>query len=122
MQRNAGTLEVLKEVCEGRVAVAVAAEYLGLSSRHVRRLVHVLRMGGEVHLEHGLTRRPSNRRLPDDVRNMLLQRACSVEGAEQLRRIMEVEEGVVVSSRTVRRMLQPYRGSPHATGNVDSDV
>jgi hypothetical protein len=59
---------VLTEVAGGSRSVASGAALLGLTARHMRRLVYRFRAAGAAGLVHGYRNRPSNRRRPAELR------------------------------------------------------
>jgi hypothetical protein len=60
-------LHAIRNVLEGRITQAEAAGLLRRSERHVRRLCCKVRKGGDRALIHGLSGRPSNNRLDEEV-------------------------------------------------------
>jgi hypothetical protein len=61
-QRDRDRLKVLAAVLDGKRTQAEAARLLGLTPRHVRRLLERLQAEGDQAVIHGLRGRPSNRR------------------------------------------------------------
>jgi len=61
-------LKVLNEVIAGHVTGQQAAEMLGLSLRHVRRLLAGYRQEGAAALAHGNRGRASPRQIPEEIR------------------------------------------------------
>lgn len=74
-QRDRDRLVVLRQVIGGDLTVAEAASRLHLGTRHTRRLMRRFEQEGDKSVVHGLRGRPSNRRLPDDLRSGCLERA-----------------------------------------------
>ena len=100
-------LLVLNEVLAGRLTGQEAAEVLGLSLRHTRRLIAGYRQAGAAALAHGNRGRPPANKLDEQVVEEILRLAKSEyldyndthfteELAERL--------GIAVSSPTVRRV------------------
>jgi hypothetical protein len=58
-QRELDTLKVLAAVRHGQRSQVEAARLLGISARHVRRLLRKLQEGGDAALAHGLRGQPS---------------------------------------------------------------
>ena len=54
------------------IAQKVAASMLGMSERQVRRLIKVIREKGDRGIIHGLPGRPSNWRIPEEIRERVL--------------------------------------------------
>jgi hypothetical protein len=57
-QRELDTLKVLAPVLEGQRTQAEAARLLGITTRHVRRLLAKVRQGGDTAIGHRLRGRP----------------------------------------------------------------
>jgi transposase len=106
-RRERDRLKVLHGVCHGERLQKEAARLLGLSTRQVRRLLRRLEEHGDQGLVHRLRGRPSNRRLPAELRQEVLaeyQRCYGgfgpVLACEKL-----AERGWRVSPDTLRRWL-----------------
>ena len=67
-QRDRDRLVVLKRAQKRQITQRQAAAELGLSERHVRRLLVRLEEVGDRAVVHGLRQRPSNRRLSEESR------------------------------------------------------
>ncbi len=67
-------LRVFNEVKSGRLTVVRAAVSLGLSERHVYRLLARYRRTGAAALAHGNRGRPSPRRIAQEVREQVIER------------------------------------------------
>jgi len=94
-------------VQSGRLSLRVASEQLNLSYRQCRRSYRRFREEGDAGLVHRSRGRPSNRRLPQKVRERALQRYRErysgwgpTLAAEKL-----AGEGLVVDHETLRRLL-----------------
>src|SRR4029077_4660846 len=72
-QRDRDRLKVLAAVLDGKRTQAEAARLLGLTPRHVRRLLQRLEAEGDQAVIHGLRGRPSNRRHDDGLRRRVLK-------------------------------------------------
>jgi hypothetical protein len=66
-------LHVIEKVLEGIVKQGEAAEILSLSSRQIRRIVKRIRSEGSRGIIHRSRGRPSNRRIPDKIRDKVIQ-------------------------------------------------
>jgi hypothetical protein len=107
MSRNElNRLQILNRVLERCFTQTNAAEQLGLSLRHVERLCRKLRLEGPEGLVSKKRGRPSNRRLPDGMREHALSLVLAhyadfgpTLAAEKLRE----RHGVDVSVETLRR-------------------
>src|SRR5713226_6590675 len=98
---------ILTAVVEGRVAADQAAELLGLSSRHERRLRHAFLREGSAALVHGTRSRKPAHTLDPGLRNRV---AALAEGAytncndQHLTDLLAEREGIVLSRSSVRRI------------------
>ena len=107
---------VISGCVKGRLACGRAAELLGLSVRHVRRLKKRLQAGGEAAMAHASRGQRSPRRLPEPLRRRILTLARTTYAGfndhhlcEKLREI----EGLSLSRETLRRLLRSSGiGSP----------
>ena len=98
---------VFDEVREGRLTLREASEKLGLGYRQCRRSYRRFREEGDAGLVHRSRGRPSNRRLPQKVRERAVKRYRErYEGfgptlaCEKL-----AQEGLVLDHETLRRLL-----------------
>ena len=104
-QRDRDRLKELHAVIKGRQKVGEAARHLGLSRRQTRRLVRRVEREGDRGVIHRLRGRPSNRTIPEQVRERALallreeryRDFAPTLAAEHLERI-----GIRVSRETVR--------------------
>ena len=102
---------VLNEVLAGRMTGQEAAEMLGLSLRHTRRLIAASRKEGAAVLAHGNRGKRSHRHTPETVEEKIVELARgqyhdynNCHFAEEL----EERQGILVSSSTVRRIRQRH--------------
>jgi transposase len=100
-------LLVLNEVLAGRVTGQEAAEVLGLSLRHTRRLIAGYRQTGAAALAHGNRGRPPANKVDEKVAEEIVRLARAeyldyndTHFSEELAE----RHGIVVSSPTVRRL------------------
>ncbi|HLE37565.1 MAG TPA: ISNCY family transposase [Candidatus Acidoferrales bacterium] len=107
--REMQRVTVLADCTQGRLACARAAELLGISVRHLKRLKRRYRQGGEAALAHASRGRPSPRGLPQPVRQRILRLARTTYAGfndhhltEKLREV----EGLELSRETLRRLLR----------------
>ena len=100
---------VLDRVIAGDLLLVQAAEILSISERHAWRLLAAYRARGAAALEHGNRgRRPYNA-LPTDIASAVVRLATTrYPGANHthLAELLWENEGLDVSSRTVRRVLE----------------
>ena len=71
--RELRRLKVVHEVLDRQLTQKAGASMLGLSERHMRRLVRSVREFGDGGIVHRGRGRPSNRRLPERVRTRVLK-------------------------------------------------
>jgi transposase len=101
---------------KGSLTCARAAALLDLTPRHVKRLKSRYRQGGEAALAHVSRGRPSHRRLPQRVRDRVLQLARTTYAGfndhHLCEKLCEVE-GFSLGRETLRRLLRSAGiGSP----------
>jgi len=104
-------LLVLNEILAGRMTGQEAAEVMGLSLRHTRRLIAAYRKEGVAVLGHGNRGKRSHKRTPEAVEEEIVTLAKGLyhdynncHFAEEL----EERHGIAVSSSTVRRVRQRH--------------
>ena len=100
-------LLVLNEVLAGRMTGQDAAEMLGLSLRHTRRLIAAYRQSGAAALAHGNRGRPPTNKLDDQLAEEIVRLArgeyLDYNDTHFTEELAE-RHGIVVSSPTVRRL------------------
>jgi len=107
-KREQHRVHVLTQVQHDRLRAAAAAQLLGLSLRHLRRLLARLRRQGLAALVHGNRGRPSPRRLTKAVRSRVLTLARTTYAGfndHHLTEMLVQHEGLRLSRRTVQRLL-----------------
>ena len=100
---------VLDRVIAGDLSLGQAAEILGISERHAWRLLAAYRARGAAALEHGNRGRRPHNALPADIASAVVRLATTrYPGANHthLAELLWENEGLDVSSRTVRRVLE----------------
>jgi transposase len=100
---------VLHRVVQGQLALAAAAQVLGLSERQVRRLVARYRDGGAAAVQHGNRGRQPAHTIRPEVRQRVVALAQSTyQGYNdyQLSTLLAEREGLSLSRSSVRRILQ----------------
>ena len=108
-QRDLQRYHTLRLVVERRVTAAQAASSLGLSERHVWRLLARLRREGRRALVHGNRGRPSGRRLAPALQQQILtlaQGRYAGLNTTHLTEKLQAEQGLPVSRVTVHRLLR----------------
>jgi transposase len=100
---------VLSRVQDKTLTVSAAAALMGLSIRHVRRLLAEIRAQGPAALAHANRGRVSPRRLAEEVRTRILTLARTTYGGvndHQLTELLGEREDIHVSRKTVQRLLR----------------
>src|SRR5258708_6663027 len=115
-QKELQRVSVISTCIKGDMACARAAELLCLSVRQIKRLKRRMREDGEAALAHASRGGPSRRRLPDAVRQRILQLARGTYAGfndHHLRDKLVEREGFSLSRETLRRLLRKNgQGSP----------
>jgi transposase len=70
--REVRRLKTVQSAIDRHITQKTAASMIGLSERQVRRMVKVVRERGDKGIIHPLRGRPSNRRLPEEMRERVL--------------------------------------------------
>ena len=115
-QKELQRVSVISSCVKGSLTCARAAALLDLTPRHVKRLKSRYRQGGEAALAHVSRGRPSHRRLPQRVRDRVLQLARTTYAGfndhHLCEKLCEVE-GFSLGRETLRRLLRSAGiGSP----------
>ncbi len=115
-QKEQHRVHVLARVQHGVLRAKEAALLLGLSLRHLRRLLARLRHQGLPALAHGNRGRPSPRRLPAAIRARVLTLARTIYAGvndHHLTELLREREGLRLSRQTLQRLLRSSGiGSP----------
>jgi transposase len=101
-------LYVLQHLDAGRITADEAARILELSVRQVRRLLATFRTEGLAGLVHGNAGRAPGHRLPDDLRDQLVEFARTTYAGvnrAHLAELLAEREGLEIAERTLRRIL-----------------
>ena len=72
-QKDRDRLVVLKKTQKKLITQRQAAEELGVTERHVRRMLVKLKKTGDRAIVHGLRSRPSNRKLSPELREQAVR-------------------------------------------------
>ena len=117
-QKEQARLSVLNSVLEYQVPIAQAAEVLGVSPRHARRMLSAYREQGAAALAHGNRgRRPHNATSPAEaaaVVELAIQRYVGANHTH-FTELLSEREDIDLSRPTVRRILtQAGIGSPRS--------
>ena len=106
--REVKRLKAVQTTMDKLITQSVAASMLGLSERQVRRLVRVIKEEGDRGIIHGLRGRPSNRRLPEEMRERVLsryqERYPDFGPTLATEKLFECD-GIRISDETLRRWL-----------------
>ena len=117
-QKEQARLSVLNSVLEYQVAIVQAAEVLGVSPRHARRLLAAYRQDGATALAHGNRGRRPHNAIPSAEAAAVVELATGrYEGANHthLTELLSEREGIDLSRPTVRRILAKAGiGSPRS--------
>jgi transposase len=101
--------EVMARVAAGALTLKQAAQLLGVSYRHAKRLSQRYQRDGSAGLEHGHTGHRSNRAKPDEIRELALafvrQRCVDGLGPTHAASELANETGLIVSQETLRRWM-----------------
>ena len=107
-QKEQARLSVLNSVLEYQVPIADAAELLGVTQRHARRMLASYRERGAAALAHGNRgRSPHNATSPGEAAAVVELATERYEGANHthLTELLSEREGIDLSRPTVRRIL-----------------
>ncbi len=107
-KKEQNRLMVLNRVETGQLSGRQAAEVMGISLRHMRRIMAAYRKEGAAALAHGNRGRKPKHALSDELKNQVLELAKSkYEGCnhQQFTEFLEEREGVSLSHSSVRRIL-----------------
>ena len=117
-QKEQARLSVLNSVLEYQVPVAHAAELLGVSPRHARRMLAAYRQDGVAALAHDNRGRRPHNAIPSAEADAVVELATHrYEGANHTRltELLSEREGIDLSRPTVRRILTKAGiGSPRS--------
>lgn len=106
--REQNRLSIMNEVLERRLAVTEAAQLMGVSERHVWRLLAAYREDGASALAHGNRgRSPANATDPVVQARVVALAEDRYQGVNHthLTELLEEREGIVLSRSTLRRLL-----------------
>src|ERR1700685_1479927 len=115
-QKELQRVEVISQCVQGTRAWPRAAQLLELSPRHIKRLKSHYRQGGAAALAHASRGQPSPRRLPQRVRDRILEltrtRYAGFNDHHLCEKLVE-QEGFSLNRETLRRLLRSQGlGSP----------
>jgi transposase len=114
-QKERDSAALLKEVDKGRLSAREVAERLGVSRRHVFRLLKRYRAEGDAGLIHRLRGQSSNHGYPTRLKNRVLELYWSPKyrdfGPTLFTEYLASEHSIRVGHETVRRWLMAKGGS-----------
>ena len=106
--REVKRLKVVQSAIERHITQKTAALMIGLSERQVRRAVKAMREQGDKGIIHGLRGRPSNRRLPEAIREKVLslyqEQYPDFGPTLAMEKLLECD-GITISDETLRMWL-----------------
>ena len=117
-QRQQSRIQVLNTVLEHHLATGQAAEIMGVSERHTKRLLAAYRKDGPAALAHGNRGRRPHNAVPEDAAAAVVKLASNgYAGANHshFTELLREREGIDLSRPTVRRILvKAGIGSPRS--------
>lgn len=108
-------VHVIRQTMEQKLTQVQAGTVLGLTPRHIRRLIKRVEPAGDHGLAHRGRGKPSNRRIPDKVKAMMLQlyeKRYGDFGPTLAAEKLTERHGLTLSDETLRRWLRA-RGISH---------
>ena len=117
-QQEQARIQVLNSVLEYHLPIAQAAEIMGISERHTKRLLAAYRRDGPAALAHGNRGRRPHNAVPEATANAVVKLASNhYAGANHshFTELLQEREGIDLSRPTVRRILvKAGLGSPRS--------
>jgi transposase-like protein len=110
-------VHVLRQTMEKKLTQVKASTLLGLTTRHIRRLIERVEQAGDQGLAHRGRGTPSNRRIPDTVKTTVLtlyEKRYADFGPTLATEKLAERHGITLSDETLRRWLRE-RGVVHFT-------
>src|SRR3990167_10789870 len=110
-------VHVLRQTMEQKLTQVKAGTLLGLTTRHIRRLIERVEQAGDQGLAHRGRGTPSNLRIPDKRKAMALQlyeKRYADFGPTLAAEKLAERHGITLSDETLRRWLRE-RGVVHFT-------
>lgn len=112
-QRDRDRLVALKKAKKGLITQRQAAEEIGQSERHIRRLLAKLKREGDQAVVHALRGRPSNRKMAEGTRTqavaILSRKIYRGFGPTLAGEYLDKRHGIDVSRETVRTWMTEAR-------------
>jgi transposase len=110
-------VHVIRQTMEKKLTQVKAGTVLGLTPRHIRRLIKRVKQAGGQGLAHQGRGKPSNRRVPDTVKTTALtlyEKQYADFGPTLATEKLAERHGIRLSDETLRRWLRE-RGIAHFT-------
>jgi hypothetical protein len=110
-------VHVIRQTMEKKLTQVTAGTVLGLTPRHIRRLIARVEQAGDHGLAHRGRGKPSNRRIPDKVKITVLtlyEKRYADFGPTLAAEKLAERHGIPISDETLRRWLRA-RGVVHFT-------
>ena len=109
--KEARRVYVLEQLCEGKVSAAQAAEILGLSLRHVKRLKKGFLLQGPSFLVHKNRGRKPSHAIPHQIRQKVIDRVLGPYRGASCQHVAELlaqekDDPISLSAKTIRRILK----------------
>lgn len=108
-QQDRDHLIALKKAAKGLITQRQAAEEIGQTERHIRRLLRQLKTKGDQAVIHALRGRPSNRKLADELKTkamgILAQPLYHGFGPTLASEYLSKDHQITVSRETVRKWM-----------------
>ncbi len=108
-QKEQARLQVLNGILEGQISVDEAAEVLGVSERHVWRILAEYRKEGAAALAHGNRGRRANNSIPEEARTQVVALARTRYARVMVQARFGVEGGRCLSSVAAGRLCDRLR-------------
>ena len=106
--KEQGRLQVLNSLLAEHMTLDQAAELMGLSPRHTRRILAAYQRNGAAALAHGLRGRKPANAIPETTRSRVAHLAATIyQGANHthLSELLSEREGIDMGRTTLRRIL-----------------
>ena len=117
-QREEARIQVLNTVLEHHLSIRQAAEIMGVSERHIKRLLAAYRKDGPAALSHGNRGRRPHNAVPEAAAAAVVKLASDGYAGtnhSHLTELLREREGIDLSKQTVRRILvKAGMGSPRS--------
>ncbi|MBU6433410.1 MAG: ISNCY family transposase [Nitrospirae bacterium] len=106
-------VHVIRQTMEKKLTQVKAGTVLGLTTRHIRRLIERVKQAGDQGLAHQGRGKPSNRRIQDKVKTTVLtlyEKRYADFGPTLATEKLAERHGITLSDETLRRWLRERSG------------